>query len=172
MRLVNSIRVFIIGFTPLLYVSVTSAQTQDIIRSSVSDHDLIHATPADPTISSTNRLDVTFFIRVISATGQPISIAIPANARGWTAFSSAGANCTSVRFRISNIPTVSGGRLQNSVDPKDFTAGVKRAAIVPVTIHCQGLNRGDQLSITATFLALDSDEWVSQQFTWEERTIK
>lgn len=137
-----------------------------------SDHPgkaVINVLASDPHYTPNG--DITLLLQVTSVTGAPLPIAIDNLKSGWTAYGASGANCTAGNILPSNVPTVTNGSLQNNADPTLFTAGVKRAALVPVRVLCP-LQRGEEMSFTATFLVLVDGNWIPQQFSWQRVIVK
>lgn len=112
----------------------------------------------------------TFMLRVTSLTGEPVAIATQMWKSGWAAYSSGGKSCDNNRFYTTNLPYLDNGNLRG---PEGFTAGVKAAAIIPVTLKCAGgWKRGEEVSMNIIMLAVVNGRWVPQQFSFERLIVQ
>jgi hypothetical protein len=153
--------------------SGAAAQATDQAPAAHPDHPLIDVHSNAPHISPGDPGRITILLELKSLTGRPAPIATESLNEGWSLFSATGASCPNGVFNVMNIIWLgSDGRLQGDADPAAHTAGVSRAALVPVSVYCPNIHRGDEVSYTAKFVVLVGNTWVTQEFSWQEVPVK
>lgn len=114
--------------------------------------------------------NATFLLRVSSAAGAPVPIAIPFQQASWSVYSSQGTICSGSNLRTQGVPWVSNdGRVDG---PTGITAGLRNPALIPVTIACWGFHRGDEISINLVLMVERNGDWIPQHFSFSRMTIE
>jgi hypothetical protein len=157
-------------FVSLLLPLSASAQTTDNKPVEKPATSYLEVSASAPT-ADRNNIMTSILLQVKSATGQAIPVAVDSNRSGWSGFGSGGETCRESSFYLPDWPRLYKGQLQDDRQPDDNTAGVKRAALVPIQIQCN-VKKGEELSFSAKFYVLVGNVWKPQQFSWQRLVVK